>query len=416
MVYYNGMIPRNLTERILRALADAPVVYLQGARQTGKSTLVKRIAEDFRPAKYYSLDTAAVFAAAQSDPEGFIAGLDEPVVIDEVQKTPALMSAIKSAVDARRKPGRFLLTGSASVLALPIISESLVGRMELHTLWPFSQGEINHRRESFIENVFRKKMPRQTPAKISEAQLLKRILTGGYPEANARKSKDRRDAWFDSYVATILQRDVRDLANIDKLADMPRLLRLLASRTTSLLNYADVSRSLSLPLTTLKRYMALLEAIFLVKLLPPWATNLGKRLVKSPKLLIADTGLLTHVLDLDLDRLRSDRTWLGHLLENFAAMELFKQLGWSKKRCNICHFRTENGFEVDLVLEDPAGQIVGIEVKSTSTINAHDFKGLKALADIAGDRFVRGLVLYLGDQAVPFARNLAALPINALWA
>jgi predicted AAA+ superfamily ATPase len=410
------MIKRHLTERILTALDDAPVVYLQGARQTGKSTLVRMIAKNRRPAEYYSLDTLAVSAAAQDDPEGFVAGLNGPVVIDEVQKAPMLLPAIKSAVDADRKPGRFLLTGSASVLTLPAVSESLVGRMELHTLWPFSQGEICATRESFVEKVFQKKFSPELPDKISQERMIKRILSGGYPDAIARKTKDRRDAWFDSYATTLLHRDVRDLANIEKLSDMPRLLRVLASRAGSLLNYADLSRSMSSPQTTVKRHIALLESLFLVKLLPAWAANLGKRLVKSPKLLFADSGLLAFILDLDAKRIRDDRTRLGPLLENFAAMELFKQLGWSKKRCNIHHFRTENGAEVDLVLEDPAGQMVGIEVKSTSSINAHDFKGLKALAEIAGDRFVRGLILYLGDLSVPFARNLAAMPINTLWA
>jgi predicted AAA+ superfamily ATPase len=410
------MIERHLTKRICAAIKDSPVVYLQGARQTGKSTLVKKIAKDYYPAKYYSLDTAAVLAAALDDPEGFVAGLEGPAMIDEVQKAPALLTAIKSAVDSRRKPGRFLLTGSASVLVLPKISESLAGRMELFTLWPFSQGEINVRHESFIENLFQNRTTFNNPLNLTEDQLLKRVLMGGYPEANARKRKDRRDAWFDSYVTTILQRDIRDLANIDKLTDMPRLLRLLASRTASLLNYADIARSISLPQTTLKRYMALLETLFLIKLLPAWATNLGKRFVKSPKLLMADTGLLAYMLDMDADRLRHDRTGLGHLLENFVAMELFKQLGWSKKRCNIYYFRMENSCEVDLVLEDPAGYVVGIEVKAASSIDAHDFKGLKTLAEIAGGHFIRGLVLYQGDQVVPFARNLAAMPLNTLWA
>jgi uncharacterized protein len=416
VVYYSIMIERHLTKRILTALRDSPVVYLQGARQTGKSTLAKKIAEDLYPAQYYSLDTLSVLAAAQNDPEGFIAGLNGPAVIDEVQRAPELMLAVKSAVDADRKPGRFLLTGSASVLVLPKISESLVGRMELHTLWPFSQGEIQARRESFIEAVFQKKMTLNNPPRIAEKQLFKRILLGGYPEPIARKNKERRDAWFASYLTTILQRDVRDLANIERLTEMPRLLQLLSTRAASLLNYADVARSMSLPQTTLKRHMALMESLFLLKLLPAWSKNPGKRLVKSPKLLISDTGLLSYMLDLDMERLRIDRTRLGYFLENFVAMELFKQLGWSKKRCNLYHFRTEGGYEVDLVLEDPSGGIVGIEVKSTSSAVAQDFKGLKELADMAGERFVRGVVLYTGNTVVPFSRNLAAMPISVLWA
>jgi len=410
------MIERHLTDRLCRSLQDAPVVYLQGARQTGKSTLVQTIAQSRHPAKYYSLDTATVLSAVENDPEGFISGLEGPAVIDEVQRVPSLLLAIKAAVDAQRKPGRFLLTGSASVLALPKISDSLVGRMELHTLWPFTQGELESWPETFLEKVFQKTPCFEAPPKLSQPELLQRVLVGGYPEATIRKGKERRIMWFDSYITTLLHRDVRDLAHVEKLAEIPRLLQLLASRAASLLNYADIARSLSFSQSTLKRYMALLETVFLVRLLPAWSTNIGKRLVKSPKLLFTDTGLLSHVIDLDLDRLRSDRTLLGHILENFVAMELIKQLGWSKKRCNLYHFRTETGHEVDLVLEDPAGQIVGIEVKSTVSVDAKDFKGLKALEEIAGKRFIRGILFHLGSTIVPFAKNMHAIPIHSLWA
>jgi predicted AAA+ superfamily ATPase len=417
------MIERHLTERICRSLHDAPVVYLQGARQTGKSTLVQSIAEHRHPAKYYSLDSVAVLSAVENDPEGFVSGLDGPTVIDEVQRVPSLLLAIKAAVDAQRKPGRFLLTGSASVLALPKISDSLVGRMELHTLWPFTQGELESWPETFLEKVFQKTPHFDVPPKLSgslnspksEAELLQRVLVGGYPEATVRKDRERRNAWFDSYVTTLLHRDVRDLAHVEKLTEIPRLLQLLASRMASLLNYADIARSLSFSQSTLKRYMALLETVFLIRLLPAWAANIGKRLIKSPKLLFTDTGLLSHVIDLDLKRLQSDRTLLGHLMENFVAMELLKQLGWSKKKCHLYHFRTETGREVDLVLEDPAGQIVGIEVKSTIAVNANDLKGLKALEEIAGKRFLRGIVLHLGSAAVPFAKNMHAIPVHCLW-
>ncbi len=409
------MIHRHLTGRILDSLSDTPVVYLQGARQTGKSTLVQAIAKDNHSAEYLSLDTAAVLSAAQSDPEGFIAGLAGPVVIDEVQRAPALALAIKSAVDAERRPGRFLLTGSASVTALPHLSESLAGRMELHTLWPFSQGEINERRETFVERVFKPKPALLEIQHLSERDLIEQILVGGYPEPLVRKKSDRRHAWFDSYITTTLHRDVRDLSNIDKPADVSRLLALLASRTCALVNYAELSRSLSMPQTTLKRYMALLEATFLIRLLPAWSSNLGKRLVKSSKLVLGDTGVLGHVLGLDRQYLGRDRTLLGHVLENFVAMELMKQLGWSQCRCRLFHFRTTAGQEVDFVLEDSAGRLVGIEMKSAATIGAKDFRGLKVLAELTGNRFQRGFILYTGHTVVPFAKNLQAVPVNHLW-
>ena len=410
------MRDRHATGALLDALRDTPVVYLQGARQSGKSTLVRAVAGRQHPAPYLTLDTAAVLAAAVNDPEGFIAGLKRPVVIDEAQRAPALALAIKAAVDADRRPGQFLLTGSASVMSLPALSESLAGRMELHTLWPFSQGELLGVRETFVDRVFAAKLVTPDTAPDPEESLIDRICTGGYPEIQARRSAARRQAWFDSYVDAILQRDVRDLANIERLSEIPRLLALLASRAGQLLNVADLARTLAIPQTTLKRYLALMEMTFLVRLLPAWFSNVGKRLAKAPKLLLADTGLLTHLIEADANRLRRDRTLLGHVLENFVAMEVIKQLGWSERRCRLFHFRTESGAEVDLVLEDRAGRLVGVEVKCTASVRKQDFRGLETLATLSGDRFVRGVVLCTGTAVVPFGRNLYALPVSELWA
>lgn len=410
------MIPRHATERILEGLQDTPVVYVQGARQAGKSTLARGIAERQRPASYLTLDTAAVLAAAASDAEGFIAGLERPAVIDEAQRAPALALAIKAAVDADRRPGQFLLTGSASVLSLPKLAESLAGRMELHRLWPFSQGEVAGVRETFIDRIFAADLTTLETAAESEDALIERICAGGYPEVQARKSASRRQAWFDAYLDLILQRDVRDLANIERLADLPRLLALLASRVGQLVNYAGLSRALAIPQTTLKRYMALLEMTFLVRPVPAWSANVGKRLTKTPKLMLADTGLLAHLLEADAARLRRDRTLLGHALENFVAMELTKQLDWSRRRCNLHHFRTDAGAEVDLVLEDRQGHLAGIEVKCAHALQKRDFRGLETLAELAGQRFVRGLILYAGATTVPFGKRLYALPISQLWA
>ena len=410
------MLGRHATRTFLDGLHDTPVVYLQGARQTGKTTLVRTIAGEQHPARYLTLDAAAVLAAAQDDPEGFIAGLERPVVIDEVQRAPALALAIKLAVDADRRPGQFLLTGSSSVMSLPRFAESLAGRMELHTLWPFSQGELAGVRETFIDRVFDPKLPTPETASDPEAALVDRICKGGYPEAHARRSAGRRRAWFDSYVDSVLQRDLRDLANIERLSEMPRLLALLATRAGQLVNFSDLARSLAVPQTTLKRYVSLMETTFLVRLLPAWSSNVGKRLTKAPKLLLVDTGLLTHLLDADAGRLRRDRALLGHVLENFVAMELIKQLGWSERRCGLFHFRTESGAEVDLVLEDRGGRLVGIEVKSAASLQKRDFRGLQALAEAAGRQFVGGVVLYTGAAVVPFGRDLRALPISRLWA
>ncbi len=423
------MIPRHSVVQLREALGDTPVVYLQGARQTGKSTLAKSFAES-RSASYLTLDTAAVLAAATDDPDGFVAGLPRPAVIDEAQRAPALALAIKAAVDADRHPGQFLLTGSfmrgarpsrspaegSRVMSLPKLAESLAGRMELHTLWPLSQGEIEGVRETFVDRLFGADMPSLATAPNAESEAVDRLCAGGYPEARGRRSGRRRGAWFDAYIDAILQRDVRELANIDRLLDMPRLLGLLATRTGQLINHADLARTLGLPQTTLKRYMALLETTFLVRRLPAWFTNVGKRLVKAPKLMLVDTGLLAHLLDADAARLRRDRTLLGRVLENFVAMEVVKQLSWSERRCRLFHFRTEGGAEVDLVIEAHDGRLVGVEVKSTATLRSQHFNGLKALAEQAGDRFVRGAVVYLGTEVVPFGPNLHGLPLGLVWA
>ena len=409
------MIPRHSVVRLREALGDTPVVYLQGARQTGKSTLAKSFAER-RSASYLTLDTAAVLAAAADDPDGFVAGLPRPAVIDEAQRAPALALAIKAAVDADRRPGQFLLTGSAGVMSLPKLSESLAGRMELHTLWTLSQGEIEGVRETFVDRLFDVGMPLLTAVPNAESEVIDRLCAGGYPEARSRRAGRRRGAWFDAYIDAILQRDVRELANIDRLLDMPRLLGLLATRAGQLINHADLARTLGLPQTTLKRYLALLETTFLVRRLPAWFTNVGKRLVKAPKLMFVDTGLLAHILDADAARLRRDRTLLGRVLENFVAMEVTKQLSWSERRCRLFHFRTEGGAEVDLVIEDRDGRLVGVEVKSTATLRPQHFNGLKALAELAGDRFVRGVVVYLGTEAVPFGSALHGLPLREAWA
>jgi len=410
------MIERNIAKRLRQALKDTPVVFLHGARQTGKSTLVQAIAEGRRNASYLTLDDAATLAAATSDPAGFVQGFDGPLVLDEVQKAPALFPAIKREVDRNRKPGRFLLTGSANVLLVPKVSESLAGRIEILTLWPFSQGEIDGVRETFVDALFAEANPRAPDKPLASSKVMDCVLRGGYPEICTTRGASRRADWFRSYISTILQRDIRDLSNIEGLTELPRLLTLLATRAGSPMNFADISRDLSIPQTTLKRYFALLEMTFIVQALPAWSSNLGKRLVKSPKLYLNDTGLLTHLLGFSKDRLGSDPKQGGPLMENFVVMELRKQAPWSKTQPELFHFRTQVGREVDIVLEDRSGRIVGIEVKASATLGTDDLKGLKALAELAGKRFHRGVVLYAGQDAIPFGSRIHALPVSALWA
>ena len=409
------MIQRNITSALQAALSDTPVVLLHGARQTGKSTLAQWLAKHEPGRRYITFDNASMLAAAGEDPEGFLAGLEKPVVLDEIQRVPALFLAIKSDVDASRRPGRYLLTGSANIQLLPQLSELLVGRMEILTLWPFSAGELERSTERFVDTLFSPdpSFPESEP--VTKADLIDRIIRGGYPEVVSRESLHRRKAWYNSYMTTITQRDVRDLASIERLSVMHRLLGLVAARTASLLNYSELSRSLGVPQSTLKRYFTLLEGTFLVKTLLPWSANLSKRIVKSPKVFLNDTGLVTALLDLDSAKLTADPTLTGRVLETFVAMELVKQISWSHTRPYLYHFRTQSGDEVDFVLENSAGDIVGIEVKTAAAVKSGDLKGLRYLQTTTGSRFRRGIVLYAGSEMVPFSKNLHALPVNTLW-
>jgi uncharacterized protein len=409
------MNDRHITPQIWDALQDTPVVFLQGPRQCGKTTLVRQLISAGYHAEYVTLDDASALEAALADPDGFVAALPEQVVLDEVQRAPDLFRAIKGSVDRRRKPGRFLLTGSAQALVLPKVSESLAGRMEVLTLGPFSQGEIEGRVEGFVDACFAKEFAPRTPRAEGWPALVQRIVRGGFPEVVARTAAARRRAWFESYVTTILERDVRELANVSGLRELPTLLRLAASRAMGLLNFADVSRDAAMPQTTLQRYWALFEATFLVGSLPAWHANLGLRLVKAPKVLLGDTGLLCHLLGLDAARLSSDDLMTGAALECFVAGELTKQISWSETRPGLFHYRTHAQQEVDFVLEDARGQLVGIEVKKTASPTSSDFKGLRHLSEQTGRRFLRGVLLYTGSTTVAFGPNLHAVPVSALW-
>jgi len=409
------MFVRNITPKIIEALADTPVVMLNGARQTGKSTLAKSLLSEKHIGRYITLDDATALAAAKHDPTGFVAGLGESVVIDEIQRAPELFVAIKADVDRNRKPGRYLLTGSANVLLLPRLSESLAGRMEVFTLYPLSQGEFAGNSESFIDDLFAETMTFLAQTAVTpETTLIERAIRGGYPEAAARASESRRHAWFGSYITTILQRDVRDISNIDGLTAMPRLLAMLATRSASLLNYSELSRTTGLPQSTLKRYLALFEMIFLIDHLPAWHSNLGKRLVKTAKVVMNDTGLLATLLAVDAARLENTPL-CGALIESFVIMEIKKQISWSLTVPAMLHYRTQAGQEVDVVLEDRAGRIVGIEIKSAKSVGGQDFRGLQSLAEAAGKNFLRGVVLYSGSETVAFGSNLHAIPIDSLW-
>ena len=409
------MFPRHVEPLLTLALADTHVVLLNGARQTGKSTLAQSLAaRDGR--RYLTLDDRVVLAAARSDPTGFIASLSGPVVMDEVQRAPELFLDIKAAVDRDRTPGRFLLTGSANVLLLPALADSLAGRMETLTLWPLSGAEIagdaaGNLADALVDGDLSARVVRP----CDRHALIMTMLRGGYPEAVARTAPRRRAAWFESYLDTILQRDVRDLAQLEQLTEMPHLLQLLATRSATLLNFAELSRASGLTQTTLKRYFSLLETLCLVVRIPAWARNPGKRLVKAPKVFLPDTGLLGWLRDFSDERLLAPGGLPGGLVETFVAGELLKHLAFSSRGLSLWHYRTQTDVEVDFLLEDRQGRLTGIEVKAAASVDASDFKGLRHLQDTEAGRFQRGIVLYGGRETVAFSKHLWAAPLGWWW-
>jgi predicted AAA+ superfamily ATPase len=408
-------VARAITPRLLTALGDTPAVMLVGPRQAGKSTLVQSLADGPHPARYLSLDDLRILDAARRDPVGLIESADRPLIIDEIQRAPELLLPIKAAIDRDRRPGRFMLTGSAQVMLLPQVSESLAGRIEVHTLWPFSQAEIEGVPGRIVELLL-DESSRPGPALASTREdLIERIVRGGFPEAVARNG-DRREEWLDSYLTAIVQRDLRDLANIERLAEVPAVLASLASRVRAPLNKTQVSSSVGIPRTSLDRYLTLLEHVFLLRRLPAWHTSRIKQIAKAPKLLIADSALLTHLLRADRGRLAQDDSLLGGALECFAGMELTKQLSATSTRASLLHLRTAAGAEVDFVLESADGRLAGIEVKASATVRGEDFKHLTSMRDRIGDeRFVRGVVLYAGSERLAFGDRLEAWPLATLW-
>ncbi len=409
------MYRRHLTERIVKALADTPVVLIHGARQTGKTTLARMLMQEGYFDYYLTLDSATTLASVREDPEGFLAGYSGRVILDEVQRVPQLLLAVKRRVDENRVPGQYLLTGSANVFTVPRIAETLAGRVAIFTLWSLSQGELLGVQERFIDRVFGEEFTLPSFNPIHREELIQRILTGGYPEAVQRPDEQRRQEWFESYLTTVLYHEIRELSNIEGLLELPRLLTSIALRTGSTLNVAGLAQQIGVARRTLDRYLALLQTAYLVVPLPAWFRNIEKRLIKAPKLYLTDTGLMSHLLGMDSVRLQQDPEWFGRLLESFVLMELWKQMGWNQVRVAPFHLRMAEGREVDIVLEDRQGRLVGIEVKASGTVSTDDFKGLKTLASISGERFLRGIVLYLGNEAVPFGKDFYALPVSALW-
>jgi uncharacterized protein len=397
---------------VVEALADSPVVLIHGPRQAGKTTLARAVG-DRRKHMYITFDDDAIRLAAERDPVGFVADLPARVTLDEVQRVPSLFTALKATVDRRRTPGRFLLTGSANVLVVPTLSESLAGRMAILRLHPFARVELARRRARFLDALFTGTFATSVGERLG-ASLAAIVAAGGYPAALARATPHRRSAWHRDYVETLVQRDVRDISRIRSLDALPRLLTLVASHTARLLNVSELAGPFQLTRPTIAEYVTLLERVFLIDRLPPWHGNQMQRLVRSPKLHMGDTGVACALLGLDQQALNRDRETLGPLLETFVLQELQRQASWHPTQVRFSHFRDRDGFEVDIVLER-AGAVAGVEVKAAATVTDSDFRGLRKLADATGRRFAHGVVLYDGEASVPFGPRMRALPIRALW-
>ena len=398
-------------EAVAAALEDTPVVAINGPRQAGKSTFVAELLG--RDLEVVTLDDPVERAAAQRDPTSYVEDRPRTLVIDEVQRVPELLLAIKASVDRRRTPGRFILTGSTRLLTTPQLSESLAGRIELVDLWPFSQGELGDRREQFVDIAFGAPGTLRIDSELTRRDYMERVCRGGFPEA-VRRAGSRRDQWFENYATTVVQRSVRDIAHVDRADAFPTLVRLCAARTAQELNVRSIATDLGVPYRTVGTYMAHLQTVFLTHHIPAWSRNLTSKVVHRPKLMMIDSGLAAHQLGVNPDSLRDDGP-AGQLLETFVALEIRKQLGWSRTRPALFHFRDRDGAEVDVVLEARSGHVVGCEIKASATVRAEDFRGLRLLQDRLGSRFVNGFVLYTGRNYVPFGERLAAVPISTLW-
>jgi predicted AAA+ superfamily ATPase len=395
------------------ALSDTRVVLISGARQTGKSTLVRVVAGD-RLAERRDLDRAQDRAAALTDPIGFV---DSPdlLVIDEIQRAPELLLAIKASVDEDPRPGRYLLTGSSRLFGMVAAPDALPGRMETIELWPFSQGEIDAEPDGFVDAVLTLGADLRHESTVSRADYAARIVRGGLPEAVSRSDPRRRDRFFDAYVQALIDRDVRQLSDIQHKGELRKLVRLLAARSGTIIASGSLESALGLSRPTIARYMQALDEIFLVKRIPGWSRNLGTRATAAPKLIFVDSGIAAHEVAFDARSLLRPGAPFGPLLESFVLSELARQLTWSSQPADLYHYRDHSKFEVDAVLETRHGQAVGIEVKAASTVGSDDFRGLRRLADRLGDDLIAGLVLYTGTSTLPFGDKLRAIPVSALW-
>lgn len=413
MTENSELYPRSMASALREALSDTPVVCLAGPRQSGKTTLARVLMPD---RFFVSLDHPPYLDAATADPAGFVAGLPRNVTIDEIQRAPGLLPVIKLSVDTDRHPGRFLLTGSADLLLLPSVTESLAGRMEVVRLLPLSESEKERRPGRFLNDILTGRLtPSLRPTRRPDVpDLGARLVAGGYPEPLTRTPARARQ-WHRQYVRGIVDRDVLDVSTVRVAERVGHLLELLAVRCGELFNVSGLARDLRLHRDTVSEYVAVLERLFLVRRLRPWHRNPGKRLVKAPKIHLVDSGLAATLAHLSAADWLAKRQRMGHLLESFVVQQCAAQAEWTHPDLRLWHYRDKDGIEVDLVIT-LGSRTWGIEVKAASTPGRSAGAGLRRLAKLCGDDFEAGFVLYNGPDIIQLAEErMLAVPLRELW-
>lgn len=415
----HGIVPRRLSVIALDRFREEPVLLLQGPRSVGKSTLLRDLAQVVG-AMVLDLDDVATRDAVESDPATFVAG-SNPVCIDEYQRVPLVLDAIKAELNRDGRPGRFILTGSARHEALPAAAQALTGRLHRLPVYPLSQGEIGGTEERLLELLFSNQVQELLGGTSStdREEYIELIVAGGFPMPLARGTTAGRARWFDDYVRLTLERDVRELARVEQAAVLPRLLERLAGQTGQVLNLSRAGQALQISERTADNYLRLLEAVFLVHRLPAWGTTLSSRAASRPKIHVVDSGIAARLLHLTPEKLArrnpSALTELGHLLETFVVGELLKQASWLEGEADIGHWRTRDGDEVDLVVERDDGAVVAFEVKATQRVDARELAPLRKLRDAVGSAFIAGAALHLGAQSYTPEDRLHVLPVDHLW-
>lgn len=416
------LITRYLQPVLAELLADEPVVVLTGARTVGKSTLLAACA-DARDVQVLDLDDLPTRRAVAADPELFVAAdRPSPVCIDEFQHVPQLLDAIKAELNKDLQAGRFLLTGSTRYGSIPAAGQSLTGRAHVVTMWPLSQGEVAGTEGNALDMLVSDPaaLVSSAPAAATRADYERIVLAGGFPLALARQPGRSRDRWFRDFVTLVVERDVMEIRKVRQRQVLPQVLRRLAEQTGQVVNVANVADDVGLDATTVKDYLGLLEAVFLIHRLEPFTRSAANRAIRSAKVHAVDTGLASHLIGLTEHKLSGRQptalTQFGHLVETFAVNELMKQAGWARQEVRFSHFRTRDHQEVDLVIETAAGSVAAIEVKASGTVTDRDFSGLRLLRDRLGDAFVGGAIVNLGQRSYTHEEGLHVLPLERLWA